>query len=384
MIVTEDDLTNELYLNDGEGFFTDASDRLPVEGRSNAALVADLDGDGAADILIGNNGQNNLLLNDGDGFFVDATDRLPTRRDITQDIELGDIDGDLDLLVGNEGANQLLLNDGNGFFAADQPDRLPLRADTEETREADLGDADGDGDLDIYLANVVLFNRNGTLSPQNRLLLNDGGGFFTDVTAAQLPQDQGNSFDGDFIDLDQDGDLDLITANALPSDLYRAYLNDGSGTFTEETAALLPPGLAGEGFDIEAANFNQDGRLDLFLCSRGGMDRLLHGRRRATAVEGTTALGPEQLSLEQNVPNPFNSDTVIRFTLPVASRIRLSLYNLAGQQAATLAEGFHPSGLYSVRWGGRNYSGQELASGLYIYSLQVGRRAETRKLLLLR
>ncbi|NDJ78110.1 MAG: VCBS repeat-containing protein, partial [Chloroflexi bacterium] len=59
VVVTEDDQVNELYINDGAGFFTDeTAQRLPVTGVSNAVLVTDLNGDGAPDILIGNNGQN--------------------------------------------------------------------------------------------------------------------------------------------------------------------------------------------------------------------------------------------------------------------------------------------------------------------------------------
>jgi hypothetical protein len=73
VVVSEDDQTNELYLNDGNGFFSDASDRLPVTGTSNAVLVMDLTGNGHVDIVIGNNGRNVLLENRGGAQFVDVS-----------------------------------------------------------------------------------------------------------------------------------------------------------------------------------------------------------------------------------------------------------------------------------------------------------------------
>ncbi|MEM7585808.1 MAG: FG-GAP-like repeat-containing protein [Acidobacteriota bacterium] len=179
VVVSEDDEINELYLNDGRGHFTDGGDRLPVTGRTNAVVTADLDGDGALDLILGNSGQNVLLLNDGQGHFREATGndgtqgRLPAVEDITQDLELGDVDGDgdLDLLVGNQDANRLLINDGQGVF---RDVELPMREVPEETREADFGDVDGDGNLDILFANIRGFVRDA--DPRNRLLLGEGTG----------------------------------------------------------------------------------------------------------------------------------------------------------------------------------------------------------------
>ena len=286
VIVSEDDQINELFINNGNGFFSDASGRLPVAGVSNAVLVADINNDGSPDILIGNNGPNAILINNGRGFFTDdSVRRLPFLNDITQDLELGDVDGDgdLDLLVGNENENRLLINNGSGFFTDDTGRRLVFRQDAEETREADFGDVDGDGDLDILFANVALFGFNA--NPANRLLINNGRGFFTDETFLRLPTDQDQSLDGDFVDVDGDCDLDIITANLdfstnqIGPAPYRVYLNNGQGFFSDETALVFPPGVIGRGLDAEAADFNGDGLIDLYLSSRGGTDRLLLGVR---------------------------------------------------------------------------------------------------------
>jgi hypothetical protein len=286
VVVTEDDRANELYLNRGDGTFRDASDRLPVTGTSNAVVVRDLTGDGAPDILIGNNGQNVFLENDGDGRFRDATgERLPRLLDVTQDLELGDADGDgdPDLLVGNEDRNRLLINDGSGSFEDQSSDRLVYRDGAEETREADFGDVDGDGDLDVLFANVRAMVRDA--DPSNRLLINDGEGRFTDASGDRLPRDDDRSFDGDFWDVDRDGDLDIVTSNStvdmearrIEAAPYRVYLNDGAGRFREATTEVFPDGITGVGFDVEGADFDGDGLMDLFLASRGTVDRLLMG-----------------------------------------------------------------------------------------------------------
>ncbi len=285
VIVSEDDRTNEMYLNNGDGTFTDAGDRWPVDGTSNAVAVADVDGDGDPDILVGNNGQNALLMNSGSGRFSDATtSHLPTIEDVTQDLELGDIDGDgdLDLLVGNEDRNRLLINDGRGVFRDESELRLPVRGGREETREADFGDVDSDGDLDIVFANVAFSVQQAVR--QNRLLINDGSGRFTDETDTRLPKDGSQTVDADFIDLDNDGDLDLVLAESsatAPTSQalrmrYLTHLNDGTGVF-KYARWILPWTVVGNGFDVEAADFNGDGRIDLYFCSRMGFDRLVFG-----------------------------------------------------------------------------------------------------------
>ncbi len=283
VIVSEDDRTNEMYLNNGNGFFTDVSSRIIVGGTSNAVAVADLNNDTFPDLVIGNAGQNTVLINNGSGFFANETStRMQTFFDVTQDLEIGDVDGDGDddLLVGNEDENRLLINNGLGVFIDQSRERIPLRVANEETREADLGDVDGDGDLDIVFGNVSTFIANA--DPQNRLLINEGTGYYLDQTSSKLPAISNRSFDIDFLDIDNDGDLDILSCDARPGDVFtepfRVFLNDGSGNFSDQTDAIFPDGVVGKGFDAEAADFNGDGKLDLYLASRGSVDRLLLGK----------------------------------------------------------------------------------------------------------
>ena len=284
VFVSEDDRINEYYRNVGSGNFETAIQLLPTEGTTNGVTNADLNGDGFGDVVFGNAGQNALLLADGDGGFVDETSaRLPNLSDATQDVEFGDVDGDgdLDLLVGNEDQNRLLINDGSGVFADESVARLVYREVGEETREADFGDIDGDGDLDIYFANV---NFLGTGSTTDRVLINDGTGHFTNETDTRLPGNSNHTVDADFIDIDADGDLDIVTAGltisqGLAPAPYEVFLNDGSGNFAERTSEFFQPHIMGVGIDVEAADFNGDGVIDLYLTNRAGPDFLLFGRR---------------------------------------------------------------------------------------------------------
>jgi N-acetylneuraminic acid mutarotase len=103
----------------------------------------------------------------------------------------------------------------------------------------------------------------------------------------------------------------------------------------------------------------------------------------AVLEEWTGAL-PSAFSLAQNYPNPFNSDTAISFALTAREEVVLALYNLAGQQVATLAQGVREAGVYTLTWDGKDRHGMALASGVYLYRLQTATQEQTRKLLLLR
>lgn len=93
---------------------------------------------------------------------------------------------------------------------------------------------------------------------------------------------------------------------------------------------------------------------------------------------------PQEFTLKQNQPNPFNPSTVIEFNLSIPAEVTLEVLNVLGQRVSTLASGPRPPGTYTVVWDGQDDRGAQLASGVYFYRLQAGARQEVKKLVLLR
>ena len=93
---------------------------------------------------------------------------------------------------------------------------------------------------------------------------------------------------------------------------------------------------------------------------------------------------PEEFSLGQNYPNPFNSETKLSFSLTEEGEVSLKIYNIKGQLVTTLLQERRPIGHYTVSWNGTNQSGETVASGLYLYRLNVGDKNFTKKMSLLK
>jgi len=88
---------------------------------------------------------------------------------------------------------------------------------------------------------------------------------------------------------------------------------------------------------------------------------------------------PEEYSLSQNYPNPFNATTQIEYALPNDCWMRLEVYNILGQKAATLVDGKQKAGYKAVRWDASSF-----ASGIYFYRLEAREFVQTRKMILIR
>jgi len=93
---------------------------------------------------------------------------------------------------------------------------------------------------------------------------------------------------------------------------------------------------------------------------------------------------PKRLALYQNMPNPFNPVTDIKFDLPEKAKVRLEVYNMLGQKIRTLVDGELEPGTHTVRWDGKDQMGRDAASGVYFYKLTADGKTFTRKMMLLR
>ena len=93
---------------------------------------------------------------------------------------------------------------------------------------------------------------------------------------------------------------------------------------------------------------------------------------------------PNAFVLHPNYPNPFNPQTQIRFEMPYAGKIDLSIYNLLGVKIRTLYSGQKPSGVFTFKWDAKNDNNQLVSGGVYIYKLQSEKGVQMRKMILLK
>ena len=219
-------------------------------------VAADLDKDGDNDLIVACEFcPNYVLINDGQGKFSnESAARLPQKRHDSEDIAAEDFDrdGDTDIIFVSEDdqVHEYYLNDGRGYFS-DVSDRLAWKTTSNAVCAADV---DGDGDKDLVLGNAG----------QDMLLQNDGKGAWRDITATHFPTDSDVTQDVKAFDADKDGDLDLVFGN---EDAGKIYFNDGNGKFTANVSALPEAVTAVETRKVELEDVDQDGDVDLFFCN---------------------------------------------------------------------------------------------------------------------
>ena len=258
----------KVWLNNGGGTFSDTGQSIGDAGGWDAAF-GDLDGDGDLDALLAMDRANTVWLNDGDGIFTDTGQRLGDAYTVSAGLDDVDGDGDLDALtVGWNEPGKVWLNDATGTFTdsgqALTPGRIHIHGMT-------MGDLDGDGDLDAFMAgdpSQIWFNDSGV----------QGG---TPGTFSESEQ-QLDSQPGDTValgDLDGDGDLDIYLAvGASFSAEDKVWLNDGGlqggtpGTFTD--SGLLFSDLFSSGIGL--GDLDSDGDLDAFV-THGELGRSNNG-----------------------------------------------------------------------------------------------------------
>jgi flagellar hook assembly protein FlgD len=100
---------------------------------------------------------------------------------------------------------------------------------------------------------------------------------------------------------------------------------------------------------------------------------------------GTDPVSLTKNQLDQNIPNPFNPTTTIKYEVKESGLVRLRIYNVAGQLVKTLVNGNRNSGqLYEASWNGLNNSGQPVSSGVYFYKLVATNFTQTKKMVLVK
>lgn len=209
------------------------------------------------------------------------------------------------------------------------------------------------------------------MNRQDRLLVNNGSGYFTDVTSTNIPIDAEHTTDGIFVDVDLDGDGDLVTTNIFYNRPVKVFLNNGLGIFTEVTSEVLPPGVTGEGIGLKAGDFNGDGLQDIYIVNRGQMDRLLLRNDTASTIGMQNLNGevPSTFGITGVFPNPFNPQVTINISVPdgFAGVYTLNIYTSSGELAAVIHNSFMKAGKHRLNWSAGN-----APSGVYYTVLNRG------------
>ena len=300
---------NRLFRNNGDGTFTDVTEKAGLAGVGYAMGVAagDYDNDGFVDLYLAGFNRNQLFHNNGDGTFSDVTEKagvsgsLPGGRkpwSVTAGWIDYNNDGRLDLFVVNYldysistahscqtdnivdycspneyrgTANILYRNNGDGTFT-DVSQQSHISQYVGKGMGVAFADYDNDGFTDIFVSNDTF---------PNFLLHNNGDGTFTDVAllAGVAYNDNGKTVAGmgtDFRDIDNDGRPDIFHA-AMFGDTFPLYRNAGNGEFEDVTGktgiAAMTNRLTAWGAGI--FDFDNDGNKDIFVAGSAILDNAM-------------------------------------------------------------------------------------------------------------
>lgn len=238
----------------------------------------DYDGDGDIDVFLGeanpSPARGDLFRNNGDRTFTNVSSTTINDPGFHQNVGWNDadMDGDLDLVIGMEGPepHELYIQNADGSFTqAGQGVGFWIPYDDNQWGKAygtAIGDYDGDGDWDIYMSTC----RGGGDIPNfffRNMLVEDGFLHYDEVADANGTQKYENSYGTEFLDFDDDGDLDLYVTGADEAET-KMWRNDGGGAFTDVATLLGHPLLSYVGSDLNgsrAVDYDNDGDLDLFM-----------------------------------------------------------------------------------------------------------------------
>jgi hypothetical protein len=293
----------QFAVNKGNGRFIDGGKQLfegpvPRTQGGGRLVIADFNNDGRPDVYYADSGaeaapnppgfHDTLALSTPDGKLVDATANIPQFNDFTHSAAAADVNGDgsIDLYVGNLGggplccAPMLWLNDGTGHFHVSSGLLPPSVAGGSAFTASAFADVNGDGSPDLILGG----GHDCPESPNpTEVLLNDGTGHF-DVLPGALPSKPlgptTETLDIRPVELNNDGHVDLVVAaTSAPVPLVDCYstgylgrivqilINNGDGTFRDETASRLPQDPHSQSLDyiknLTIADINGDGAPDI-------------------------------------------------------------------------------------------------------------------------
>lgn len=269
----EENSANFLFRNNGDETFTRITEGEIVTDQSWSlgASWADFNKSGYVDMYVANfDSPNQLYVNNGDGTFTKATEgNLVTDDDTSYGAYWADINnnGWPDLFVANAFGtalppdnNCLYINNGDGTFEKVTTGHIVNNLGI--SHGASWGDYTNNGYLDLFVT-----NHDWSDNKVNFLYENNGDGTFTFVEAINVTTDENTSFGSAWLDVNNDGHLDLVVANNKSSNRHNFfYINNGDGTFTSvENDPLVTDVL--RSFGVSVSDFNNNGYVDVFSAT---------------------------------------------------------------------------------------------------------------------
>ena len=126
--------------------------------------------------------------------------------------------------------------------------------------------------------------------------------------------------------------------------------------------------------------------LTQYIISQQNISPILEGRVKRDLIDGIASekIQPSHYTLEQNYPNPFNPTTIMKFSIPVAVKVTLQVFDITGKLVRTLLDEYKQAGSFSVNFDARDNSGRQLSSGVYFYRMRAADQVITRKCVLLK
>ena len=343
---------------------------LDIGGASSPSFI-DFDKDGDLDMLSGSQlGDIKSYLNHGTpsvATFKYNQTHSNLKHSIYSFVSLAEVNGDdsYDALVGDLGGNIYYHEgSGSGFVNASGALTIANIGDWSAPRFVDL---DNDGDQDIVAGNgdglLFYFKNEGSATQP---LWSEQINYFDSL-------DVGSNCVPAFADLDFDGDLDLLAGEGY-RDLH--YYENVDGTWVEDTS-MVSGITAGQNATPAFADLDGDGDQDLVLGNYDGYYEYYENLREVVSVEPTVDI-PNNFELKA-YPNPFNPSTAISFQLSADSKVELSIYDLTGKKVHTLVNEYRQAGKYV-----EHFHAENVSSGVYLYQLTVGNEVDTQKLILLK
>jgi hypothetical protein len=275
---------------------------------SNKVELADLEADGDIDILLANGGNyetpgdpvpTRALINDGSGRFTDrSTDVFGEVPNLARVVKARDVDGDdlVDIVIGTTYQTQTRLFLGRGGLAFEEVTTSHLPNAVASVGDLEIGDLDGDGDLDMVLADWGPGNpMQGAEAAPIVWLAGDDGRFTKAPDGAVPDRKLGFSWDIELLDVDNDLDLDILESCKVCEGGLLLH-NDGTGRFTDASTGLPQ---SPNNYEYEPMDLDGDGFLDLVTINDGPnfTEHLLRGDGRGGFVDATAELWPSQANM---------------------------------------------------------------------------------------